>query len=127
MKKDFTEQPWDERDPNPWLALYLDQSTPLPDAVKAAWLHDCSGGSRQFFLPLLRPLARGSMMLIQLLKVFLPRKWAHSGLLHRVLAFSMNRFVSPEANWVESILNARYENVAENANSISVCTNVMTW
>ena len=35
MKKDFTEQPWDERDPNPWLALYLDQSTPLPDAVKA--------------------------------------------------------------------------------------------
>ena len=100
MKKDFTEQPWDERDPNPWLALYLDQSTPLPDAVKAAWLHDCSGGSRQFFLPLLRPLARGSMMLIQLLKVFLPRKWAHSGLLHRVLAFSMNRFVSPEANWL---------------------------
>ena len=55
MKDNFADQVWDERDPSPWLALYLDQSTPLPDAVKAAWLHDCSGGSRQFFLPLLRP------------------------------------------------------------------------
>jgi hypothetical protein len=51
--KDFLDQPWDERDPSPWLALYLDQSTPLPDAVKAAWLRDCSSSSRQY-LPLRR-------------------------------------------------------------------------
>jgi hypothetical protein len=44
---DFIEPPHDERDPSPWRALYLDQSTPLPDDVKAAWLRDCSSGSRQ--------------------------------------------------------------------------------
>ena len=37
---DFLTQAHDERDPSPWLALYLDQSTPLPDNVKAAWLAD---------------------------------------------------------------------------------------
>ncbi|MEX8193414.1 DUF6999 family protein [Comamonas guangdongensis] len=100
MKNEFKDHVWDERDPNPWLALYLDQSTPLPDAVKAAWLRDCSGASRQFFLPAIRPLARLSMIVIQALKIFLPKRWAHSMLLHRLLAFSMNHFVSPEANWL---------------------------
>ncbi len=100
MKKSFEDTAWDERDPNPWLALYLDQSTPLSDEVKAAWLRDCSGGSRQFFLPMIRPLARLSMIVIQVLKVFLPKRWSHSMLLHRLLAFSMNKFVSPEANWL---------------------------
>lgn len=100
MKNEYIDHPWDERDPSPWLALYLDQSTPLPDEVKAAWLRDCSSSSRQFFLPLVRPLARLSMIIIQLLKIFLPKRWSHSMLLHRLLAFSMNRFVSPEANWL---------------------------
>ena len=100
MKNHYTDHHWDERDPSPWLALYLDQSTPLPDDVKAAWLRDCSSNSRQFLLPLVRPLARLSMIIIQLLKIFLPKRWSHSMLLHRLLAFSMNRFVSPEANWL---------------------------
>ena len=34
MKNEFNDHVWDERDPSPWLALYLDQSTPLPDDVK---------------------------------------------------------------------------------------------
>ena len=53
----------------------------------------------QYLLPLIRPLARTSIVLIQLLKLLVPRNWSHSKLLHRTLAFSMNRFVSPEANW----------------------------
>lgn len=97
---DFREIPHDERDPSPWLALYLDDSTPLPDNVKAAWLRDSSSRSRQFLLPFLRPLARLSIILIQILKVVLPKSWAHSKLLHHTLAFSMNKFVSPEANWL---------------------------
>ena len=55
---DFLTQAHDERDPSPWLALYLDQSTPLPDNVKEAWLADSSSGSRQYLLPFLRPIAR---------------------------------------------------------------------
>ncbi|MDB5850237.1 MAG: hypothetical protein JWP29_3989 [Rhodoferax sp.] len=97
---DFLAQTHDERDPSPWLALYLDQSTPLPDDVKSAWLADSSSASRQYLLPFVRPLARTFIILIQTVKVFLPRNWSHSKLLHRLLAWGLHRFVSPEANWL---------------------------
>jgi len=97
---DFLAKGHDERDPSPWLALYLDQSTPLPDDVKAAWLTDSSSGSRQYLLPFLRPIARTTIVLIQVVKVFVPRNWSHSRLLHRILAWGLKHFVSPEANWL---------------------------
>ena len=97
---DFLARAHDPRDPSPWLALYLDQSTPLPDPVKAAWLADSSSASRQYLLPFLRPMARLAIVLFQVFKVFVPRNWSHSRLLHRLLAWGLKRFVSPEANWL---------------------------
>ncbi len=97
---DFLAEPHDERDPNPWRALFLDQSTPLPDDVKGAWLTDSSSASRQFLLPFLRPLARTCIVLFQICKVFVPRNWSHSKALHELLAWGLKRFVSPEANWL---------------------------
>ncbi|HYG42728.1 MAG TPA: hypothetical protein VEA17_07395 [Bordetella sp.] len=97
---DFLTREYDPADPSPWLALYLDRSTPLPDTVKEAWLADSSCGSRQYLLPFLRPLARAFIILIQIVKTFLPRKWSHSKLLHRILAWGLEHFVSPEANWL---------------------------
>lgn len=90
----------DPRDPNPWLALYLDASGPLADEVKRAWLSDASTRSRQFVLPVVRPLARLSIVLIQLLKIVTPRSWTSSRVLHRMIAWGMKTFVSPEANWL---------------------------
>lgn len=90
----------DPRDPNPWLALYLDASGPLADEVKRAWLADASTRSRQFLLPVVRPLARLSIVLIQLLKIVTPRSWTSSRVLHRLIAWGMKHFVSPEANWL---------------------------
>lgn len=100
QEPDFLTAPHDPVDPSPWLAMYLDRSTPLPDAVKKAWLADSSSGSRQYLLPFLRPLARACIILIQIIKTFLPRRWSHSRLLHRILAWGLQRFVSPEANWL---------------------------
>jgi hypothetical protein len=96
----FLERAHDPADPSPWLASYLDRSTPLPDPVKSAWLSDSSSASRQYLLPLLRPLARLFIILIQVLKIILPKRWSHSRWLHRVLAWGLQRFVSPEANWL---------------------------
>ena len=73
----------DPRDPNPWLALYLDASGPLADDVKRAWLTDAASRSRQFVLPVVRPLARLSIVLIQLLKIVLPKRFTSSKWLHR--------------------------------------------
>ncbi|MDR6890437.1 hypothetical protein J2X67_004979 [Variovorax sp. 3319] len=72
----------------------------MPDEVKAAWLADSSSGSRQYLLPFLRPVARLTIILIQVVKVFVPRNWSHSKLLHNLLAWGLKRFVSPEANWL---------------------------
>lgn len=97
---DFESMAHDPRDPNPWLALYLDQSTPIDPVVKQAWLRDSSSWCRQFVLPVVRPLARAAIVLVQLLKIVLPSAFTSSALLHRLLAWALRCFVRPEANWL---------------------------
>ena len=62
----FAALPHDRRDPDPWVALYLDRSIPLDDDAKAALLLSMRSKARQFLLPVMRPVARGAMILIQL-------------------------------------------------------------
>ena len=97
---DFRFDHHDPDDPSPWLALYLDRSTPLPDHVKTAWLRDSSSKSRQYLLPFLRPLCRALIIVIQIIKTFLPKRWSHSAVLHRLLVWGLKRYVSPQANWL---------------------------
>lgn len=99
MKPDTDWSQWQHNrdDPNPWYALYVDSVTPLSPAVKQAWLEDSSRKSRQYLLPIVRPLARGSIILIQLLKSVLP-EWRNSAALHRAIVWGLKNFVSPQAN-----------------------------
>lgn len=102
MKKsaDFLSSEHDPRDPSPWRAVYLDRSIPISEEVKRAWLQDSASRSRQFLLPIVRPLARAAIILIQLLRTILPSAFASSRVLHNILAWSLRRFVSPTANWL---------------------------
>lgn len=95
---DFARLEHDPADPNPWYALYLDRSIPFDDAVKQDWLRDSSSASRQYLLPLVRPFARLTIVLIQVIKTFVPRRWRASGALHALLVWGLKRFVRPEAN-----------------------------
>jgi hypothetical protein len=97
---DFESMQHDPRDPSPWLALYYDQSTPIDPEVKRAWLKDSSSWCRQYVLPVVRPLARGTIVLFQLVKIALPDALTSSPLLHRFLAWGLATFVTPEANWL---------------------------
>ena len=91
-------QPNDPRDPDPWLALTLDRSLPLDREAKAALARDQTSRSRQFLLPLVRPLARGMIIVAQLVHIVSPR-WPHAPrLLHRSIAFGMRHFLTPDAN-----------------------------
>lgn len=90
----------DRRDPNPWLALYLDRSIQLDDEAKAALLISMGSHSRQFLLPVMRPLARLAMILIQLIKIFIPKGFTSSRVLHRLIYWGLKYFVSPEANFL---------------------------
>ena len=120
---DFESGIHDPRDPNPWLALYLDQSTPVDPQVKKAWLLDSSSRCRQFVLPIVRPLARAAIVLFQLIKIVLPNALTSSWVLHRLLAWALHTFVRPEANWLilrhfhigSEILDFIARNVADTA------------
>lgn len=90
----------DPRDPNPWLAVYLDGSIPVSDDVKRAWLEDSSSPSRQFLLPVVRPLARAAIVLVQLVKILIPKSFTSSRVLHWILSESLKTFVTPNANWL---------------------------
>jgi hypothetical protein len=94
---DFLNKPHDDRDPDPWLALYLDQSVAMADVAKRAWLADASSRNRQFILPITRPFARLLILLIQVLKLAAPHVQS-STLLHRLLTWNMKTFMSPNAN-----------------------------
>lgn len=94
---EFLREPHDPRDPNPWLALYLDESIEMAEPAKRAWLEDLSSKNRQFVLPLVRPFARLLIMVFQLLKTILPN-FSSSTLLHRLLEWNMKTFLSPNAN-----------------------------
>ena len=88
----------DPNDPNPWHALYLDDSTPIRPSVKGKWLRDSGSTSRQFFLPFARPYAKLMIMLVQILKTLSPIDWRASKTLHRVIVFSLRNFVRADAN-----------------------------
>lgn len=88
----------DPTDPNPWHALYLDNSTPLRPNVKEKWLRDSSSFSRQFFLPFARPIAKLFIIIIQVIKALSPIDWRASKFMHRVIVFSLKTFVRADAN-----------------------------
>ena len=88
----------DLNDPDPGLALLLDRSLPMAVEAKAALIRDQKSRSRQFLLPIMRPLARATIVLAQLVRIVSPR-WPHAPrLLHRLIAFGMRRVLTPDAN-----------------------------
>ena len=92
--------PSSRRDPNPWLALYLDQSIPLDPDAKAALVLDTRSWSRQFLLPLVRPFARMWIIVLQLIKTVVPNAFTSSRILHRLIYWGLKTFVAPEANFL---------------------------
>ena len=96
----FEEVPFDPEDPNPWLALYLDASLPLSDEVKAALLRNSGSKSRQFLLPLIRPFAKLTILLFQVMKILIPNKFTSPKVLHRLISWGLRTFVRPDANYL---------------------------
>jgi len=88
----------DERDPNPWLALFLDDSIPINASTKLALMRDNSSKSTRYLLPMIQFISKVTMFFIHLFKFFFPKLINSSKFLHRILAWGLKRFVSPDAN-----------------------------
>jgi hypothetical protein len=98
---DYMERiPFDERDPDPFLAVFLDRSMKIEPAAKAALLKSIRSKIRQFVMPVVRPLARFVIVLNQLVKILIPNAFTSSKFLHHSIYHGLRLFVSPEANFL---------------------------
>ena len=88
----------DERDPNPWLALFLDDSIPINPITKLALMRDNASNSVKYLLPIIGLWSKLTMFFIHIFKFFFPNLINSSKVLHRALAWGLRRFVSPDAN-----------------------------
>lgn len=85
-------------DPDPWTALYVDQSLWVDPEAKAALVRNMRSGSRRLLLPVLRPLARTLIVLFTLVRMALPKWAAAPTFLHRLIVWGLRRFVRRDAN-----------------------------
>lgn len=93
----YTPVPRDRTDPNAWDALYLDGAIPVDPVAKAYMIQDLRSWTRIFLLVPIRLLANISLAIIMVLKRLLPFQFSNYTLMHRLAAWFLNTFVSPEA------------------------------
>lgn len=89
---------FDPRDPDPWLALYLDHSLPIDDQAKRCLLLGARSWSRRWLFPVSRPLVILFFMVIKVLRAISPRHPNLNGLLHKSIHWGLRTFGSPETN-----------------------------
>ena len=59
----------DARDPNPWLALYLDNSIPINPVTKLALMRDNDSKSRRYLFPFISVFSKLLMFFIHIYKI----------------------------------------------------------
>lgn len=89
---------YDPRNPDPWLALELDQSLPIMPAAKAALIKGNRSWSRRWLFPVVRPLVFAFFMVVKFLRLFAPHWPNLNGFLHRLIHWGLRTFCTPEAN-----------------------------
>ena len=88
----------DLRDPNPWLAMYLDSSIPMNDKAKQTLVLANDSRSGKWLMPFIIVWSKITIFFIHIFKFFFPRILNSSKVLHRMLAWGLRRWVSAEAN-----------------------------
>ena len=89
---------YDPADPDPWLALELDQSLPILPVAKAALLGGNRSWSRRWLYPVMRPLLLTFFVLVKLLRGLSPHRPNLNRSLHRLIHWGLRSFCAPGAN-----------------------------
>lgn len=90
----------DFSNPNPWMALALDQSTFFEQNAKEALLRNNNTWSRKVVLPIIRPVARLSIALVKIVRIIIPNSLTSSKALHHLIVWGMRNFVHKDANYI---------------------------
>jgi hypothetical protein len=90
----------DANNPDPWFALSIDESTFFAQPAKEALLRNNDTWSRKIILPIIRPIARLSIVLVKLVRIIFPNSFTSSAALHNLIVFGMKNFLSRDANYL---------------------------
>jgi hypothetical protein len=96
----FNGSHFNPQDPNPWLALYLDQSLPIDDDAKKALLHGAASWSRTWMFNVIRPFVFIFFVFVKILRGLSPNRPNLNGTLHRTIYWGLRIFGTPEANFL---------------------------
>ena len=96
----WTPEPRDRQNPSTWDTLYLDQAIPLDPTAKAHMVNDLKSWSRHYLLIPIKLFANVSLAIIMIVKRLLPFQFQFYGFMHRLAAWFLNTFVTPEANYL---------------------------
>jgi hypothetical protein len=91
---------YDPKDPDPWLALQLDQSLPMDPEAKAALLRGAASWSRRWMFNIIRPFVFLFFLVVKLLRGISPHFPNLNGTLHRTIRWGLAIFGSPDANFL---------------------------
>lgn len=94
----FATMAHDPRDPDPWLALYLDQSLPIDPEAKRCLLVGARSWSRRWLFPVSRPLVILFFCVVKVLRAISPRFPNLNGLLHKTIHWGLRTFGTPATN-----------------------------
>ena len=97
---DFSLADYDPKDPNPWLALSLDQSLPIDAEAKAALLRGASSWSRRWMFNVIRPFVFLWFLVVKILRGISPHHPNLNRTLHRTIHWGLKAFGSPDANFL---------------------------
>jgi hypothetical protein len=89
---------YDPRDPDPWLALALDQSLPIDPDAKGALLRGSASWSRRWMFNIIRPFVFLFFLIVKMLRGLSPHHPNLNGTLHRTIHWGLKVFASPDAN-----------------------------
>ncbi len=100
LGRDFETLRHDRKDPDPWLALFLDTSVPIDVSAKSALLRGNDSYSRRFFLPACRPLIFVFFIFVQIFRRIF-QSWPNSPkMLHDLIHWGLKTFATPDANYL---------------------------
>lgn len=95
---DFDPASFDPKDPDPWLALYLDQSLPIAAEAKTALLRGNRSWSRRWMFNIVRPFVFLFFLFVKILRGISPHYPNLNGFLHKTIHWGLRVFGSPECN-----------------------------
>ena len=94
----FERMAFDPKDPDPWLALYLDHSLPIDDVAKRCLLIGQRSWSRRWLFPVSRPVVFLWFCLVKVFRAITPNHPNLNDLLHKTIHWGLRTFGSPETN-----------------------------